>query len=145
MSASSLPADSAGEQNLQKRNTRMSTAAPDETGGGAGASPPPRYSTRMSSVGGGGLQRGGAPLESSPSVEGPLPGIMGAGGEIAESTLLQSPPQPSPLSMGVREYLEQEIVPALVPALAALCEERPPAPVEYLAHYLLEKSYQKAV
>ncbi|KAL8453805.1 hypothetical protein Emed_000666 [Eimeria media] len=60
-----------------------------------------------------------------------------------EALLLQRPPDAAKQTLGVRDYLETEIIPALLPALTAVCEERPPTPIEFLAHYLLEKSYQK--
>lgn len=83
--------------------------------------------------------------EDAYAVLGPLSMGSHAAGEglTSERHLLQTLPPASPLCSGVKEYLQNEIVPALLPALAALCEERPPAPIEYLAHYLLEKSHQR--
>lgn len=128
---------------------RESTVAPSERGTivQPRASTAQRYSTRKSSAGIAGIP---AELPADDDPEEPPSDAAGGGGAAAgdgdmlmdDVNLLQPPLPSSALTMGVREYLEKEIVPTLLPALAALCEERPPAPVQYLAHYLLEKSYQ---
>ncbi|CDI78830.1 hypothetical protein, conserved [Eimeria acervulina] len=149
MSQSSLPPDSApAEGSSHKRESTVAAGERDATLLQAGTSSPRRYSTRKSSIGSAGVPAD-APLEEGPSQVSAAPTAAatfgdGVGGEelLQETNLLQPPLPSSALTMSVREYLEKEIVPALLPALAALCEERPPAPVQYLAHYLLEKSYQ---
>ncbi|KAA0146117.1 hypothetical protein FNF31_07861 [Cafeteria roenbergensis] len=40
----------------------------------------------------------------------------------------------------VRAYLDRTVVPLLLQGLAQLAKERPPHPVEYLAHYLLQNN-----
>ncbi|CDJ49913.1 hypothetical protein, conserved [Eimeria brunetti] len=149
MSQSSLPPDAPpAEGSFHKRESTVAGGDPPLPGG---ASSPRRYSTRNGSMGSAGAPAD-QPLEEGPAHQ--LSGgaaaaaaaafgdIGGAGDLLNEVNLLQPPLPSSALTMGVREYLEKEIVPSLLPALAALCEERPPAPVQYLAHYLLEKSYQ---
>jgi len=46
-------------------------------------------------------------------------------------------------ALPIRQYLERNVVPTLLPALAALVRERPPNPVEYLAAYLLKNNPKK--
>ena len=38
----------------------------------------------------------------------------------------------------IRTYLDQTVVPILIQALAELAKERPPNPIEWVAHYLLK-------
>ncbi|PFH36055.1 Dpy-30 motif protein [Besnoitia besnoiti] len=47
-------------------------------------------------------------------------------------------PRLSAQSLPVRQYLDLMVVPALLPALTVLVNERPEQPVEFLAHWLLE-------
>eukprot|EP01138_Halocafeteria_seosinensis_P010871 gb/GECG01011104.1/.p1 GENE.gb/GECG01011104.1/~~gb/GECG01011104.1/.p1 ORF type:complete len:173 (+),score=45.02 gb/GECG01011104.1/:1-519(+) len=46
-------------------------------------------------------------------------------------------------TLPVRQYLDQTVVPLLLQGLTQLAKERPPRPVEYLAHYLLENDPDK--
>lgn len=64
-----------------------------------------------------------------------------AGGEAAfsEHQLMQPAPPQSSATLSVKEYLDAYVVPSLLPALAAVVEEKPPRPVEYLAHFLLDR------
>lgn len=41
-------------------------------------------------------------------------------------------------SLPTREYLDQTVIPILLSALTALCAERPPDPIEYVAAYILK-------
>ncbi|CDJ31696.1 uncharacterized protein EMH_0009950 [Eimeria mitis] len=152
MSQSSLPPEPApAEGSFHKRESTVAAGGEVDPTLQGGAASPRRYSTRKSSLGNGApaadppLEEGPAQL-STASVGGAAAAAFGDGGGgeelLNEVNLLQPPLPSSALTMSVREYLEKEIVPSLLPALAALCEERPPAPVQYLAHYLLEKSYQ---
>lgn len=103
--------------------------------------PSAHQTARMSSIGGLSGAPQGVPLGGAPG--GPGGPFEGAEGFADEKNILGGPPTTTNNTLGTREYMEKEIVPSLLPALAAVCEERPPAPVEYLAHYLLEKSFQK--
>ncbi|CAD7959850.1 unnamed protein product [Amoebophrya sp. A25] len=40
-------------------------------------------------------------------------------------------------TMPLRQYLDSQIVPTLLPGLAAVAKERPDNPVEFLAHFLM--------
>ncbi|CAD7936722.1 unnamed protein product [Amoebophrya sp. A120] len=40
-------------------------------------------------------------------------------------------------TMPLRQYLDTQVVPTLLPGLAAVAQERPNNPVEYLAHFLM--------
>lgn len=40
-------------------------------------------------------------------------------------------------TMPLRQYLDSQVVPTLLPGLAAVASERPNNPVEYLAHFLM--------
>jgi protein dpy-30 len=40
-------------------------------------------------------------------------------------------------SMSSKAYLDQYVVPQLLPALTALTQERPPNPIDFLANYLI--------
>ncbi|KAL8275194.1 hypothetical protein Esti_000866 [Eimeria stiedai] len=134
MSTDTLPppgSSSADAPPLRKRSTRSSTAAAaphtEEAQGTEGEPPfrgPPAFSGEEEQ----GVNERGAHAELSD-----------------EALLLQRPPHAAKQTLGVREYLETEIIPALLPALTAVCEERPPTPIEFLAHYLLEKSYRKGI
>ncbi|KAL8439315.1 hypothetical protein Efla_003952 [Eimeria flavescens] len=149
---------------LRKRSTRASTAAGGPAGAAAAAAP-----VEGGAEAGGGFRgsivrhfstRGGEGIRPPGSEEAPqafsaaqpetedaaaAETAAGAAPELHdEGLLLQRPPEAAKQTLGIREYLEGEILPSLVPALTALCEERPPAPVEYLAHYLLENSYRNA-
>lgn len=46
-------------------------------------------------------------------------------------------------ALPIRAYLDTTVVPLLLQGMAALVKERPPNPVEYLAHYLLKNNPQK--
>ncbi|KAL8430642.1 hypothetical protein ACSSS7_005814 [Eimeria intestinalis] len=133
MSTEALPAPgsaSAEDPPLRKRSTRF--------GAGAVAAPNADEAHEM---------EGRPPFGGPPLFGGEHEPELNEGGALAElsdeAMLLQRPPDAAKQTLGVREYLETEIIPALLPALTAVCEERPPTPIEFLAHYLLEKSYQK--
>jgi len=56
---------------------------------------------------------------------------------VAVQTLMILESDNSIQTMPLRQYLDSQVVPTLLPALAAVAEERPNNPVEYLAHYLM--------
>lgn len=45
-----------------------------------------------------------------------------------------------PHAMPLRQYMDRNIVPTLLPALTALANERPENPTEWLAYYLLKNN-----
>ena len=45
-------------------------------------------------------------------------------------------------AMPIRAFLDSTVVPTLLAGMSALVKERPPNPVEYLAHYLLKNNPQ---
>lgn len=47
-------------------------------------------------------------------------------------------------SLPIRAYLDQSVVPILLQGLSAMVKERPPNPIEWLAHYLLRNNPQRA-
>ncbi|GKT25222.1 Sdc1/DPY30 like protein [Aduncisulcus paluster] len=46
-------------------------------------------------------------------------------------------------ALNTKNYLDKTVVPILLQGLAALAQERPPNPVEYLAAYLLRNNPNK--
>ncbi|CBZ52175.1 putative Dpy-30 motif domain-containing protein [Neospora caninum Liverpool] len=58
--------------------------------------------------------------------------------EIDRVALGERAPKLSVQSLPIRQYLDLMVVPALLPALTVLVNERPEQPVEFLAHWLLE-------
>ncbi|KYK64030.1 Dpy-30 motif protein [Toxoplasma gondii TgCatPRC2] len=58
--------------------------------------------------------------------------------ELDRAALGERPPKLSVQSLPIRQYLDLMVVPALLPALTVLVNERPEQPIEFLAHWLLE-------
>ncbi|PHJ21473.1 dpy-30 motif protein [Cystoisospora suis] len=75
------------------------------------------------------------PLTSPPPLS-PVPARNMA--ELDRVALGEKPPKLSVQSLPIRQYLDMMVVPALLPALTVLVNERPEQPVEFLAHWLLE-------
>lgn len=48
-------------------------------------------------------------------------------------------------NLPIRTYLDQTVMPLLLTGMAELAKERPPNPIEYLAHYLLKHSNENLV
>ncbi|OEH79148.1 dosage compensation protein dpy-30 [Cyclospora cayetanensis] len=144
MSVVGLSEGAGAEAPLHKRSVRLSTVGTEDATPAAASA---RRSTHVSSVEGTTAQQSGGTSSEEPLApigEVPISNTSGEGrGFLSERSVLEGPPPTTPLTMGVKEYLETQVAPALMPALAALCEERPRAPVEFLAHYLLEKSFDQ--
>ena len=60
--------------------------------------------------------------------------------KVASSSTTGPKPEKKPklAAQSVRSYLDQTVVPILLPGLAAVAKQRPDDPVEFLANYLLE-------
>ncbi|CAK0829610.1 unnamed protein product, partial [Prorocentrum cordatum] len=61
-----------------------------------------------------------------------------AEGAAAERLAMDARPAMETHDLPLRQYLDQYVVPTLLPAMTAVAEERPENPVEWLAHYLLK-------
>jgi len=61
-------------------------------------------------------------------------------GLAAERLAVEGAPKMHPHAMPIRQYLDLNIVPTLLPALNAVATERPDNPTEFLAYYLLKNN-----
>merc|ERR1719497_234086 len=61
-------------------------------------------------------------------------------GATAEKLAAEERPGPGMHEVPLRQYLDTNVVPILLPGLNAVAEERPENPVEWLAHYLLKNN-----
>mmetsp|Transcript_20204 Transcript_20204/g.44809 ORF Transcript_20204/g.44809 Transcript_20204/m.44809 type:complete len:91 (-) Transcript_20204:71-343(-) len=61
-------------------------------------------------------------------------------GRAAELVAQRAQPVLTHHSLPMRQYMDEQIVPILLPALNAVAAERPADPVEWLAYYLLKNN-----
>lgn len=67
-----------------------------------------------------------------------------AQGVAAEKLAEEKKPEPERYDLPLRQYMDSFVVPALLPALNAVANERPDNPVEWLAEYLLKNNPARA-
>eukprot|EP00919_Chromeraceae_sp_WS-2016_P035744 GHVR01084781.1.p1 GENE.GHVR01084781.1~~GHVR01084781.1.p1 ORF type:complete len:112 (+),score=33.81 GHVR01084781.1:23-358(+) len=64
-------------------------------------------------------------------------------GRMAEKAALETQHALNLQSMPIRQYLDQTVVPILLPALNEVALRKPNDPVEFLAYYLLQNNPHK--
>mmetsp|Transcript_31282 Transcript_31282/g.77504 ORF Transcript_31282/g.77504 Transcript_31282/m.77504 type:complete len:119 (-) Transcript_31282:240-596(-) len=77
--------------------------------------------------------------EAKGVLESPQPATAAGGGEKGAGAVGATM---NAQSLPIRQYLDQMIVPVLLPALNAVATERPPNPIEFLANFLLKNNPQ---
>jgi protein dpy-30 len=63
--------------------------------------------------------------------------------KAAEAVATAAPMKADLNSLPIRSYLDQTVVPLLLQGMAQLVKDRPPNPVEWLAHFLLRNDPAK--